>query len=147
MDSGKLEQYSDDNKLHSVFLEKYGMVSFAVRRGNSMLLSVLNKTIKTMSASKFSNAVYMYDSNLKKVTVKEFIRDNFWGFTVLVVSVFLIVLILILGLLQKARIAEKKAKKGEQCKDRFFETYEPRYPDTFKWNYWDDQYIRALLWQ
>ena len=36
---------------------------------------------------------------------------------------------------------------GEQCKDRFFETYEPRYPDTFKWNYWDDQYIRALLWQ
>ena len=46
MDSGKLEQYSDDNKLHSVFLEKYGMVSFAVRRGNSMLLSVLNKTIK-----------------------------------------------------------------------------------------------------
>ncbi len=119
MDSGKLEQYSDDNKLHSVFLEKYGMVSFAVRRGNSMLLSVLNKTIKTMSASKFSNAVYMYDSNLKKVTVREFIRDNFWGFTVLVVSVFLIVLILILGLLQKARIAEKKAKKANSAKTDF----------------------------
>ena len=119
MDSGKLEQYSDDNKLHSVFLEKYGMVSFAVRRGNSMLLSVLNKTIKTMSASKFSNAVYMYDSNLKKVTVREFIRDNFWGFTVLVVSVFLIVLILILGLLQKARIAEKKAKKANSAKTHF----------------------------
>lgn len=119
MDSGKLEQYSDDNKLHSVFLEKYGMVSFAVRRGNSMLLSVLNKTIKTMSASKFSNAVYIYDSNLKKVTVREFIRDNFWGFTVLVVSVFLIVLILILGLLQKARIAEKKAKKANSAKTDF----------------------------
>ena len=119
MDSGKLEQYSDDNKLHSVFLEKYDMVSFAVRRGNSMLLSVLNKTIKTMSVSKFSNAVYMYDSNLKKVTVREFIRDNFWGFTVLVVSVFLIVLILILGLLQKARIAEKKAKKANSAKTDF----------------------------
>ena len=114
MDSGKLEQYSDDNKLHSVFLEKYGMVSFAVRRGNSILLSVLNKTIKTMSSSKFSNAVYMYDSNLKKVTVKEFIRDNFWSFTVLVISVFLIVLILILGFLRKARIAEKKAKEAQQ---------------------------------
>ena len=119
MDSGKLEQYSDDNKLHSVFLEKCDMVSFAVRRGNSMLLSVLNKTIKTMSASKFSNAVYMYDSNLKKVTVREFIRDNFWCFTVLVVSVFLIVLILILGLLQKARIAEKKAKKANSAKTDF----------------------------
>ena len=114
MDSGELKQYSDDNKLHSIFLEKYGMVSFAVRRGNSSLLSVLNKTIKTMSASKFSNAVYMYDSNLKKVTVKEFIRDNFWSFTVLVVSVFLIVLILILGFLQKARIAEKRAKEAQQ---------------------------------
>lgn len=119
MDSGMLEQYSDDNKLHSVFLEKYDMVSFAVRHGNSMLLSVLNRTIKTMSASKFSNAVHMYDSNLKKVTVKEFIRDNFWGFTVLVVSVFLIVLILILGLLRKARIAEKKAKKANSAKTDF----------------------------
>lgn len=119
MDSGMLEQYSDDNKLHSVFLEKYDMVSFAVRHGNSMLLSVLNRTIKTMSASKFSNAVHMYDSNLKKVTVREFIRDNFWGFTVLVVSVFLIVLILILGLLQKARIAEKKAKKANSAKTDF----------------------------
>ena len=119
MDSGMLEQYSDDNKLHSVFLEKYDMVSFAVRRGNSMLLSVLNKTIKTMSASKFSNAVHMYDSNLKKVTVKEFIRDNFWSFTVLVVSAFLIVLILILGLLRKARIAEKKAKKANSAKTDF----------------------------
>ena len=114
MDSGKLEQYSDDNKLHSVFLEKYGMVSFAVRRGNSSLLSILNKTIKTMSVSKFSNAVYIYNSNLKKVTVKQFIRDNFWGFTVLVVSVFLIVLILILGFLRKARIAEEKAKEAQQ---------------------------------
>lgn len=119
MDSGMLEQYSDDNKLHSVFLEKYDMVSFAVRHGNSMLLSVLNRTIKTMSASKFSNAVHMYDSNLKKVTVKEFIRDNFWSFTVLVVSAFLIVLILILGLLRKARIAEKKAKKANSAKTDF----------------------------
>ena len=119
MDSGMLEQYSDDNKLHSVFLEKYDMVSFAVRHGNSMLLSVLNRTIKTMSASKFSNAVHMYDSNLKKVTAKEFIRDNFWSFTVLVVSAFLIVLILILGLLRKARIAEKKAKKANSAKTDF----------------------------
>lgn len=141
MDSGKLEQYSDDNKLHSVFLEKYGMVSFAVRRGNSMLLSVLNKTIKTMSASKFSNAVYMYDSNLKKVTAKEFIRDNFWGFTVLVVSVFFDRADTDTWITPKSQNCREKGKrgteagrKGEQCKDRFFETYEPRYPDTFKWN-------------
>ena len=113
-DLSKLEQYSDDNKLHSVFLGKYGRVSFAVRRGNSILLSVLNKTIKTMSASKSSNAVYMYENNLKTVTVKEFMRDNFCGLLLLVVSVFLIVLILILGFLRKARIAEEKAKEAQQ---------------------------------
>ena len=154
MDSGKLEQYSDDNKLHSVFLEKYGMMSFAVRRGNSMLLSILNKTIKTMSASQFSNAVYMYDSNLKKVTAKEFIRDNFWSFTVLVVSVFFDRADTDTWTPPKSQNCREKGKrgtaagrKGEQCKDSFFETYEPRYPDTFKWNYRDDQYIRALLWR
>ena len=125
MDSGKLTQYSDDNKLHSVFLEKYGMVSFAVRHGNSMLLSVLNKTIKTMSVSKFSNAVYMYDSNLKKVTVKEFIRDNFWGFTVLGVSVFLIVPPKSQSCREKGKRGTAAGRKGESCKDRFFETYEP----------------------
>lgn len=141
MDSGMLEQYSDDNKLHSVFLEKYDMVSFAVRHGNSMLLSVLNRTIKTMSASKFSNAVHMYDSNLKKVTVKEFIRDNFWSFTVLVVSAFFDRVDTDTWITPKSQNCREKGKrgteagrKGEQCKDRFFETYEPRYPDTFKWN-------------
>ena len=113
-DLSNLEQYSDDNKLHRVFLGKYGKVSFAVRRGNSILLSVLNKTIKTMSASKSSNAVYMYENNLKTVTVKEFMRDNFCGFLLLVVSVFLTVLILILGFLRKARIAEEKAKEAQQ---------------------------------
>ena len=141
MDSGKLEQYSDDSKLHSVFLEKYGMMSFAVRRGNSMLLSILNKTIKTMSASQFSNAVYMYDSNLKKVTAKEFIRDNFWSFTVLVVSVFFDRADTDTWTPPKSQNCREKSKrstaagrKGEQCKDTFFETDEPRYPDTFKWN-------------
>ena len=113
-DLSKLEQYSDDNKLHRVFLGKYGKVSFAVRRGNSILLSILNKTIKTMSASKSSNAVYMYENNLKTVTIKEFMRDNFCGFLLLVVSVFLTVLILILGFLRKARIAEEKAKEAQQ---------------------------------
>ena len=113
-DLSNLEQYSDDNKLHRVFLGKYGKVSFAVRRGNSILLSVLNKTIKTMSASKSSNAVYMYENNLKTVTVKEFMRDNFCGVMLLIVSVFLTVLILILGFLRKARIAEEKAKEAQQ---------------------------------
>ncbi len=122
---------------------------FAVRRGNSMLLSVLNKIIKTMSASKFSNAVYMYDSNLKKVTVKEFIRDNFWSFMVLVVSVFLIVLILMItpksqNCREKGKRGTAAGRKGEQCKDRFFETYEPRYPDIDQWNSWYAEYRRSF---
>ena len=155
MDSGKLKQYSDDNKLHSDFSGKSAIwCHLQSDMENSMLLSVLNKTIKTMSASKFSNAVYMYDSNLKKVTVKEFIRDNFWSFMVLVVSDFFDRADTDTWITPKSQNCREKGKrgtaagrKGEQCKDRFFETYEPRYPDTFKWNYWDDQYIRALLWR
>ena len=67
-----------------------------------------------MSASKFSNAVYMYDSNLKKVTVREFIRDNFWCFTVLVVSGFFDRADTDTWITQKARIAEKKAKEAQK---------------------------------
>ena len=49
--------------------------------------------------------------------------------------------------LEDSKRGTAAGRKGEQYKDKFFETYEPRYPDTFKWNYWDDQYIRALLWR
>lgn len=111
--TGQLMQYVDDKNFHSVFLTKIMNASFAVSKGNTTLLSILNKTLKTMQTSKLTSAESMYEDSLKKVTTKEFIRDNFLIFSLVILTVFIVVLVIILGLLRKARIAEEKAKNAQ----------------------------------
>ena len=111
--TGQLMQYVDDKNFHSVFLTKMMNASFAVSKGNTTLLSILNKTLKTMQISKLTSAESMYEDSLKKVTAKEFIRDNFLIFSLVILTVFIVVLVIILGLLRKARIAEEKAKNAQ----------------------------------
>ena len=111
--TGQLMQYVDDKNLHSVFLTKTMNASFAVSKGNTTLLSILNKTLKTMQTSKLTSAESMYEDSLKKVTAKEFIRDNFLIFSLVILTAFIVVLVIILGLLRKARIAEEKAKNAQ----------------------------------
>lgn len=105
--------YVNDKKLHSVFLTKSGNTSFAVSKGNKVLMSILNKTLKTMQTSKLSGAVSMYEDSLRKVTLANFIKDNILVVTSVFVSIFALILILILGLLKKARRAEEKAKEAQ----------------------------------
>ena len=112
--TGQLMQYVDDKNFHSVFLTKMMNASFAVSKGNTTLLSILNKTLKTMQISKLTSAESMYEDSLKKVTAKEFIRDNFLIFSLVILTAFIVVLVIILGLLRKARIAEEKAKNAQQ---------------------------------
>ena len=112
--TGQLMQYIDDKNFHSVFLTKMMNASFAVSKGNTTLLSILNKTLKTMQISKLTSAESMYEDSLKKVTAKEFIRDNFLIFSLVILTAFIVVLVIILGLLRKARIAEEKAKNAQQ---------------------------------
>ena len=111
-EAGQLTRYIEDNKLHSVSLVEPGNMSFAVSQGNTILLSILNKTLKTMSSSMLTGALSMYESNAKKVTVIDFIKDNLLAVAVVLISVFLIVLLIILNFLKKSRIAEAKAKKA-----------------------------------
>ncbi len=111
--SGQSMNYVNDKKLHSVFLTKSGNTSFAVRKGNTLLMSILNKTLKTIQTSKLSGAVSMYEDSLKKVTLADFIKDNLIVVTIVFVLLFLIILIVILRLLKKARIAEEKAKEAQ----------------------------------
>ena len=111
--TGQLMQYVDDKNFHSVFLTKIMNALFAVSKGNTTLLSILNKTLKTMQTSKLTSAESMYEDSLKKVTTKEFIRDNFLIFSLVILTVFIVVLVIILGLLRKARIAEEKAKNAQ----------------------------------
>ena len=110
--SGRATEYVNDKKLYSVFLTQPDNISFAVSRGNSVLLSILNKTLKSMPTSKLTGALSAYDNASQKVTLLDFIKENLLAVATVFICVFLAVLLVILGILQKARGAETKAKKA-----------------------------------
>ena len=105
-------KYSKIYGFYSVPLPNPANSCFAVNSGNRSLLSILNKTIKAMPANMLTSSLAMYKSSARKVTLSEFIKDNF--FMVLLVSSIAVaaILLTILKLLQKARKAEAAAKKA-----------------------------------
>lgn len=109
--SSKAMNYVNDKKLHSVFLTKAGNTSFAVSRENTVLLSILNKTLKSIQTSKLTGAVSMYEDSMKKVTLADFIKDNFLIVTIVSVVVFLLILSVILALLKKAQREASRSQK------------------------------------
>ena len=106
------EKYSKNHGFYSVPLPNPANSCFAVKSGNRSLLSILNKTLKAMPANMLTSSLAMHKSSLRKVTLSEFIKDNF--FRVLLVSsiAVAVVLLMILKLLRKARKAEAAAKKA-----------------------------------
>ena len=106
------EKYSKKYGFYSVPLLNPVKSCFAVNSGNSSLLSILNKTIKAMPTNMLTGSLAMYKSSARKVTLSEFIRDNF--FMVLLIGSIAVaaVLLTVLKLLQKARKAEAAAKKA-----------------------------------
>ena len=109
---GSEAKYSKIYGFYSVPLPNPANSCFAVKNGNRSLLSILNKTIKAMPANMLTSALAMHKSSARKVTLSEFIKDNF--FRVLLVSSIAVaaILLTILMLLQKARKAEAAAKKA-----------------------------------
>lgn len=105
-------KYSKNYGFYSVPLPNPAKSCFAVNSGNRSLLSILNKTIKAMPTNMLTGSLAMYKSALRKVTLSEFLRDNF--FMVLLVSSIAVAVILltILKLLRKARKAEAAARKA-----------------------------------
>ena len=109
---GSEEKYSKKYGFYSVPLLNPAKSCFAVNSGNRSLLSILNKTIKAMPTNMLTGSLAMYKSSSRKVTLSDFIKDNF--FTVLLISsiAVAVVLLTILKLLRKARKAEVAAKKA-----------------------------------
>ena len=106
------ENYSKKYDFYSVLLPNPAKSCFAVNSGNRHLLSILNKTIKAMPTNMLTGSLAMYKSSSRKVTLSEFIRDNF-SMVLLVSSIFVAVILLaILKLLRKARKAEAAARKA-----------------------------------
>ena len=104
--------YNKRYDFYSVPLPNPAKSCFAVNSGNSKLLSILNKTIKAMPTNMLTGSLAMYKSAARKVTLSEFIRDNFF-MVLLVSSIFVAAFLLtILKLLRKARKAEAAARKA-----------------------------------
>ena len=105
-------KYSKNYGFYSVPLPNPARSCFAVNSGNRSLLSILNKTIKAMPANMLTSSLAMHKSSARKVTLSEFIKDNFF-MVLLVSSIFVAVILLtILKLLLKARKAEAAARKA-----------------------------------
>ena len=104
--------YSKKYGFYSVPLPNPANSCFAVNSGNRSLLSILNKTIKAMPVNMLAGALAMYKSSARKVTLSDFIKDNF--FMVLLVSSIAVaaILLTILKLLRKAYKAEAAARKA-----------------------------------
>ena len=111
--ASQLPKYINDKRLRCVFLMHPDNVSFGVRRGDAVLLSILNKTFKNMAESKLTGAMSMYDNASQKVTLIEFVKENLLAVTGIFATLFCVILLIILRLLQKAQVAEEKAKKAQ----------------------------------
>ena len=106
------EKYSKNHGFYSILLPNPAKSCFAVNSGNRSLLSILNKTIKAMPTNMLTGSLAMYKSSARKVTLSDFIKDNF--FMALLVSSIAVaaILLTILKLLRKARKAEAAARKA-----------------------------------
>ena len=111
--SGQAMDYVNDKKMHSVFLTKTANTSFAVDKGNTILMSILNKTLKSIQTSKLTGAVSMYEDSLKRVTFTDFIKDNFLMVIIMFSLVFILILGMFIHLLKKAKAAETKARESQ----------------------------------
>ncbi|MBU5481132.1 response regulator [Blautia sp. MSJ-19] len=109
---GQLTKYIEDSKFHCVYLTQPDNAAFAVTQENTVLMSVLEKTLKTMPSSMLTGALSMYENTLKKVTLADFIKENILIVAAIFISVFLIVLLIVIGSLRKSRAAETKAKQA-----------------------------------
>ena len=106
------ENYSKKYGFYSVPLLNPVKSCFAVNSGNCSLLSTLNKTIKAKPINLLAGSIAMYQSSARKVTLSDFIKDNFVMVLLIGSIAVAVVLLTILKLLQKARKAEAAAKKA-----------------------------------
>ena len=108
--AGQLTKYIGDNRLHSVFLMQSGTSAFAVNRNEPMLLSILNKTLRSVPSATLTGALSAYDNTLRKVTIKDFVKSNLWEAAGSAGAIFLVILLVMLRLLKTARHSEAKAR-------------------------------------
>ena len=110
MGTSQALKYDNDRDFKSIPLTKPMEACFAVRRGEGLLLSILNKTLKAMPSDMLTSALAIYDSTADRVTFLDFVKDNMPAFFVAIGFFALSIISIILVLLRKAKKAEAAAK-------------------------------------
>ena len=110
MGTSQALKYDNERDFKSVPLTKTMEACFAVKGGEGTLLSILNKTLKTMPSDMLTSALAIYDSTSDKVTFYDFVKDNMLAFFVTAGFFALSIIAIILLLLRKARKAEAVAR-------------------------------------
>ena len=109
--SGRVADFVKDNKLRATFLTKPDDISFAVQRGNTTLLTILNKTLKPMPDAMLTGALSSYDAASRKVTVADFVKDNLPVVAGTAIAVFALIIAITLVFLRRATQAATQAQK------------------------------------
>ena len=110
MGTSQALKYDNKRNFKSVPLTKTMEACFAVKGGETTLLSILNKTLKAMPSDMLTSALAIYDSTVDKVTLSDFVKDNLLVVFATVGLCTISIIGLILVLLRKARKAEAVAK-------------------------------------
>ena len=112
MGTSQTLKYENHKDFKSVPLTKTMEACFAVRAGERMILSILNKTLKAMPSDMLTSALAIYDSTQDKVTFWDFVKDNLIAVSLTGVFSALSIIGIILLLLKKAMKAEAVAKRS-----------------------------------
>ena len=110
MGTSQALKYNNNRDFKSIPLTKTMEACFAVRSGEGTLLSILNKTLKTMPSDMLTSTLAIYDSTVDKVTFCDFVKDNMLAFFATAGFFVLSIIAVILVFLRKARKAEAAAK-------------------------------------
>ena len=110
MGTSQALKYNNNRDFKSIPLTKTMEACFAVRGGEGTLLSILNKTLKTMPSDMLTSTLAIYDSTADKVTFYDFVKDNMLAFFATAGFFGLSIIAMILVFLRKARKAEAAAK-------------------------------------
>lgn len=109
----------ENTKIKSVFLTKSAISCFAIKRKDTTLLRILNKTLDNLRTSQISGAVAAYDNVLDKVTLEEFIKDNWYTATAIFASILFIIFFVVIRSNRKTKRALMVAEKANEAKSNF----------------------------
>ncbi len=105
--TGRARRYIRDSRYQVAMLKHDAEVSFGIARSNPILLSILNKTIKTMPDDMLTDKLSVYDNESETVTLVEFVKDNFLQVVLGFLLSFTVFTVLFLAW-KRSRRAEKR---------------------------------------